>query len=168
MKKIMSLVLMLASVFGMVACAVVPVYDSADLVAILKENGYTVEEKFTEDQNGITGYYYAHKNDKSDELYYIYCEDFKSSKSIYDYISSRQKARVASLKMDIEQIEFALYKSEGVSAEEKGKYYQRYVEQTEKLEFVENYTCGRGLNVVWYGTKKAVLDIKGITDKLGR
>ena len=84
----------------------------------------------------------------------------KSANSIYEYIRSKQKAKIAEIKMKIDTVEYALYKSEGISAAEKGDYYRQYVELTETLEEIENYTCGRGLKLVWYGTKKAVSDIK--------
>ena len=168
MKRIIALILMLSCVLTVASCAVVPLYDSSDLVVILKENGYTVKETFKNVREGVVGYVYAHRIRTGDELYYIYCEDFASANSIYDYVNSKQKTHIAEIKMEIDQIEYALYKTEGLSAEEKGRYYQRLIEKQEELEEVKNYTCGRGLNVVWYGTKQAVLDIKGITDKLGK
>ena len=68
----------------------------------------------------------------------------------------KQKAKIAELKMEIEKIEYALYKSEGVSAAEKGDYYEQYILKTEELKKVQNFTCGHVMNVVWYGTKPAI------------
>lgn len=51
---------------------------------------------------------------------------------------------------------------------EQDRYYQKLVEKRQELQEVKNYTCGRGPNVVLYGRKLALLDIKGIADKLGK
>ena len=111
-------------------------------------------------QEGIVGYIYGHNEETDDEIYYIYCENFFSARSVYNYVDSKQKARKAEIKMEIEKVEYALYKSEGISAAEKGDYYEKYVELTEELAEVEAYSCGYSGNVVWYGTKQAVSDIK--------
>lgn len=160
MKKIIALILLLSCAFSMASCSLVPVHDSEDLVLILEECGYKVTDVDEEVQEGIVGYIYGYNSETKDEIYYIYCENIMSAKRIYDYASSKQKAKIAELKMEIEKIEYALYKSEGISAAEKGDYYEKYVEKTEELEEVENYSYGHGFNVVWYGTKQAVADIK--------
>ena len=160
MKRIIAFLLLVACAFSMASCALVPVYDSKDLISILEDAGYRITDVDEEVQEGIVGYIYGYNEETKDEIYYIYCDNIMSAKRIYDYASSKQKAKIAEIKMDIEMIEFALYKSEGISAAEKGNYYEKYVKKTEALEEVENYTCGHGLNVVWYGTKKAVSDIK--------
>ena len=161
MRKIVALFMLLVCVFSVSSCAVVPAYDSNELIDILESNGYKVEKDVTEKvQEGIAGYIYATNEESGDELYYIYCDNIRSAKSIYDYVNSKQKAKIAELKMEIEKIEYALYKAEDVSAAEKGDYYEQYVLKTEELEKVQNFTCGHGLNVVWYGTKSAVMTIR--------
>ncbi len=158
--KIIALLLILVSAFSIMSCAIVPMYDSVDLIVMLKAAGYELTDVNEEVQEGIVGYVYGVREETDDEIFYIYCENSKSAKSIYNYINSRQKAKVAELKMQIEKVEYALYKSEGISAAEKGDYYERFVELSEDLEEVENYSCGHGFNVVWYGTQQAVLDIR--------
>ena len=160
MKRIVALLLLVACVFSLASCAVLPIYNSTDVIYILKNAGYTITDVDESVQEGIIGYIYGNNSETGDEIYYIYCENLKSANSIYEYISSKQKAKIAEIKMKIDTVEYALYKSEGISAAEKGDYYRQYVELTEALEEIENYTCGRGFNLVWYGTKKAVSDIK--------
>ena len=161
MRKIVALFMLLVCVFSVSSCAVVPAYDSGELIEILENAGYKVEKDVTEEvQEGIVGYVYATNEETEDELYYIYCKNIKSARSIYNYVNSKQKAKIAELKMEIEKIEYALYKSEGVSAAEKGDYYEQYVLNSEELEKVQKLTCGHGLNVVWYGTKSAVMTIR--------
>lgn len=159
-KKIIAMLLLVACAFSTVSCAIVPAYDSTDLLAILDAKGYSITDVNEEVQEGIVGYIYAVNPETGDEIYYVYCEDFETSRSIYNYISSNHRAKVAEIKMEIEKIEYALYKAEGVTAAEKGDYYERYVEKTEELAEVEKYVCARAINVVWYGTKQAVADIK--------
>ena len=62
--------------------------------------------------------------------------------------------------MKIEEVEYMLYKAEGVTAAEKGDYYEEFVKLDEELKEVEKYGCGRGFNVVWYGTKQAIMDLR--------
>ena len=61
--------------------------------------------------------------------------------------------------MNIERIEKIL-NSENVTPAEKGDYYEEYVIYKEELQEVQRYDCGKGFNVVWYGTKQAILDIR--------
>ena len=164
MKKIIAMLLLVACAFSTVSCAIVPAYNSDELLAILEDKGYSVTDVDVETNEGVVGYIYAVKAETGDEIYYIYCEDFASSRSLYNYIDSLQRAKIAEIKMEIEKIEYALYKAEGVTAAEKGDYYERYVMKTEELAEVERYVCARAVNVVWYGTKQAVADIKNGTD----
>ena len=159
-RKISAFILLLACVFSVTSCAILPVYDGDDLIAILKDNGYEIDEIYENVQEGITGYIHGFNAETGDEIYYIYCENIRSGKSVYDYVNSKQKARIAELKMEIEKIEYALYKAEDVSAAEKGDYYEQYILKTEELEDVQNFTCGHAMNVVWYGTKSAVKIIR--------
>ena len=156
MKKIIALLMLLICAFSVTSCAVLPAYNSSDLVTILINSGYVVDDIDEKVQEGITGYIHGFNAETGDELYYIYCENVKSAKSVYDYVNSKQKAKIAELKMEIEKIEYALYKSEGVSAAEKGDYYEQYILKTEELKKVQNFTCGHVMNVVWYGTKPAI------------
>ena len=136
-------------------------YDGNELYARLIECGYEVEEIESTAQEGMLGYYYAERRDTGDSIYYMYFEDTKAAKAMYDYVKSSYKAEVAELELEIEKVEYALYKSEDVSAAKKGKYYEKYVELTEELEELKNITHGQSFNIVWYGTKQAVDDIKG-------
>ena len=160
MKKIISLLMIFVLVFSMASCALVPAYDSDVLVDILENNGYATNDVDEEVQEGITGYIYAYKEETGDEIYYIYCENVNTARTVYSYINSKRTAKINEIKMEIEKIEYALYKSEGVSAAEKGNYYEQLVLRTEELEEVQNYSCGHGLNIVWYGTKQAIRDIR--------
>ena len=159
-KRIIALILLVSTLFTLTSCAFVPVYNSPELVVVLEKYGYDITDVDEEVQEGIVGYLYGSKKSTGDEIYYIYCEDISSARSVYNYIKTTQKAKIAAIKMEIDKVEYALYKSEGVSASEKGDYYERYVELTEELESIESYTCGHGLNLVWYGTKQAVADIR--------
>lgn len=159
-KRIVTFILSLICVFSISSCAVIPAYDSTDLVEILVDEGYEVENIDEKVYEGITGYIHGANESTGDEIYYIYCENIRSAKSVYDYVNSQQKARIAELKMEIEKIDYALNKSEGISAAEKGDYYEQYVIKTEELEEVQSFTCGHALNVVWYGTKSAVMTIR--------
>lgn len=160
-KRLISLFLLLAIALSVTSCAIVPVYDGLELEAIWTKNGYTYKRNDPSSMNeGILGYYYAYNPSADDEIYYIFCDDIFSTHSIYDYIDSSRKAKIAALKMEIDQIEYALYKAEDVSPSEKGRYYEKYVIKTEELAKIQNYDCGRGLNVVWYGTKQAIADLR--------
>ncbi len=160
MKKIVALIMLLICVFSVSSCAVVPAYNSPDLKGILEENGYEFKDEDFENEDGVTGCIYAVKESTGDELYYIYFDNFRSAKTMYNYINNKKKAEIAELKMEIERLEYSLYKAEGVTAAEKGDYYEQYIIKTEELESVQNYTVGRGFNVVWYGTNQAILDIR--------
>lgn len=159
-KKLVALILLLSCVFSFASCSMLPIYNSPELTRILRDKGYEITDVDEEVQEGIVGYIYGYNEETDDEIYYIYCENFKSAKSIYDYISSKQKAKVAEIKMEIDKVEYALYKSEGMSASELGDYYERYIELSEELKEAEKYTSGRGFNLVWYGTKQAIADIQ--------
>ena len=167
MKKIVALVLILASVLAISSChkKILPAYNSDKLITILEAHGYEIMEDVEEEQvkEGVTGYIYAVNLETGDEIYYIYCENVSSTNSLYDYIDSKQKAKISELKMEIDKIEYALYKAEDVSAAEKGDYYEQFILKSEALEEAKKYGCGRGLNVVWYGTKQAIKDIKDFT-----
>ena len=149
-----------ACIFSLSSCAIVPVYDSIELAPMLEEAGYKVDIVMEEVQEGISGYVHAENRSTGDELYYIYCDNMTAARSVYVYIKSKNQARAAELQLEIDKIEHALYKSEGISAKEKGEYYEKLVERTEELEEVQNYKYGHALNIVWYGTKQAVSDIK--------
>ena len=157
MKKIISLILALVCLMSLSSCAIVPVYDSVDLIKILENNGYEIEDVNEPDHKGVVGYIYAHKVD--DELYYIYCKDFATTKAIYKYIKSDLDIKIADLKAQIKEAEWKLEHSDA-SATEKGVYYAEHILLKEELAEVQNYGCGRGINVVWYGTKQAIKDIK--------
>lgn len=160
MKRIVSLLLLLICVFNISSCAIVPVYNSPELKMILNAQGYTVEDVDLKNDDGVIGYVYASKRDTGDKLYYIYFDNMTSAKSMFDYINNKQKAKISELKMHIEKLEYALYKADDVTAAEKGDYYEQYILLTEELEKVKNYTVGRGFNVVWYGTKQAIADLR--------
>ena len=161
MKKILVLLLTVSLAFSLASCAIFPAYDANNLVSILKSNGYEIlEDVNSEVQDGMTGYIYAYNFDTKDEIYYMYFKNFNSANSMYNYINNKQKAKISELKMENNKLENLLYKSEGISAAEKGDYYEQYILNKEALEEAENYECGHGVNVVWYGTKKAVLDIR--------
>ena len=157
MKKIISLILALVCLMSLSSCAIVPVYDSVDLIKILENNGYEIEDVNEPDHKGVVGYIYAHKAD--DELYYIYCKDFATTKAIYKYIKGNIDIKTSDLKTQIKEVELKLEYS-GASASDKGKYYEEYILLTEELAEVQNYGCGHGLNVVWFGTKQAINDIR--------
>ena len=159
-KKIVALILILTCVFSIASCNRIPAHDSDSLEEILTSCGYAFVYEHSDAREGMTGYYYAEKAETGDYLYYIYCKNIESANSIYEYEKSKNKAKIAELELEIDKVENVLYKSEGVSAEEKGKYYQKYVELSEALEVVKNYKCGRYMNVVWHGTKQAISDIK--------
>lgn len=146
--------------FNLSSCIFVPAYDATDLIEILEANGYKITDVEEDTHEGVVGYIYGYRSETGDEIYYLYCKDFASANSIHDYLSSKQKADIAEIKMKIERVEYMLYKAEGVSAAEKGDYYEEYVELKEELAGIERYGCGRGFNVVWYGTDNAILDIK--------
>ena len=152
--------MLLVCIFSISSCAVVPAYHALDLIAILEAREYEITDVNHEVQEGITGYIYGSREDSNDEIYYIYCKNLRSAKSVYDYVNSRHKARIAELKMEIDKIEYVLHKSEGVSAAEKGDYYERLVINSEELEKIQSYSCGHGFNVVWYGTKQAIMDLR--------
>lgn len=160
MKRTIALLLLVVTVFTISSCAIVPAYNYSDLEIILVDKGYTLSDKEGNAREGITGYVYGSRIETGDEIYYIYCESFGSAQSIYSYINNQRKAKISEIKMEIERVEYALNKSEGVSAAEKGDYYEEYVNLQEKLDEAERYSCGRGFNVVWYGTKQAITDIR--------
>ena len=160
MKKLIALVFIISVILSLASCAVVPAYNASKLIPILKSNGYELTEVNSEVQDGVVGYFYAYNPDTKDELYYIYCKNFHSANSMYNYINSKQKAKVAELKMEIDRLENLLYKSEGISAAEKGDYYEEYILKTEELDKAKKYDCGYGVNIVWYGTKQAIRDIR--------
>ncbi len=159
MKKILSIILILTCLFSLSSCAVVPAYDSDELEKILESNGYDHTINWQVDHEGVVGYVYGFKEKTGDEIYYIYCEGFSSANSIFRYLKSKRNAEISELKMEIEEIEFVL-NSDDVSATDKGKCYAEYVILKEQLEEVQGYNCGRGYNVVWYGTKQALIDIR--------
>lgn len=159
-KKLLALVVLLTCVFSITSCAVFPAYHGDDLTAILEDLGYEVEEVTGITEEGISGCIYAKNPETGDELYYIYCEDFSSARSIRRYVNSQKKAKIAEIKMKMKKIEYKLYKDENVTAAEKGVYYEKYVLLKEELKEVRNYGCGRAVNVVWYGTNQAILDLR--------
>ena len=157
MKKIVSLILFFVCLFSLSSCAIIPAYDGVDLERILINNGYEIEDVNDTEHTGVAGYIYAHKAD--DELYYIYCKDFATTKAIYKYIKGNLDIKASDLTTQIKDIELKLEYSDA-SASEKGKYYEEYILLTEELAEVQNYGCGHGLNVVWFGTRQAIKDIR--------
>ena len=160
MKKLICIALIVACLLSLSSCIFVPAYHYEDLEVILEEKEYEISDLDENLREGVVRAIHAVNYDTGDEIYYIYCEKFGSAKSIYDYINSKQKAEIAEIKMKIEEVEYMLYKAEGVSAAEKGDYYEEYVKLDEELKAVEKYGCGRGFNVVWYGTKQAIMDLR--------
>ena len=160
MKRIVSLLLITACVLSLASCAIIPAYDGTELVGILYDHGYEITDVDETVEEGVVGYIHGKKAETGDEIYYIYCENYSVTKSLYNYIDIKQKARIAELKYNIERVEYALYDSKDVTAEQKGDYYELYVNLTEELRAAESYKCGRGINIVWYGTKQAVSDVK--------
>ena len=159
-KQFVACLLLVACILSLTSCFLVPMYNSPELIEMLENKGYAITDVDEEAQEGIVGYIYGYNEETEDEIYYIYCENIFSASSVYNYVHSKQKAKKAEIKMEIEKVEYALYKAEGISAAEKGDYYERYVELTEELDEIERYSCGYSGNVVWYGTKQAVSDIK--------
>lgn len=161
MKKILSILLVFAFLFSLSSCVLVPSYSGNELLKILESRGYeyTVELDLETDHQGVIGYVYGFKEETGDEIYYIYCEGFSSANAIFRYLKSKRNAEISELKMKIEKVQFML-DSDDVSAADKGKYYEEYVILKEQLEEVQGYNCGRGYNVVWYGTKQALIDIR--------
>ena len=160
MKKIIALILLLACALSMASCAAIQVYDSIDLLVVLQNYGYETKDVEETLEEGIAGYIYGYNSETEDEIYYIYCDTLEMAKKVYDYISTAKAAEKAELEFEIAKIEYALYSSENVNAEEKGQYYENYVKRGEELKKLEDYKCGYKLNVVWYGTKQAIADIK--------
>lgn len=160
MKKIISLLLLFACALGMASCSLVSAYDSSELISVLENKGYEITDVDQTLQEGIVGHIYASKADTGDELYYVYCSDVDTATSLYEYVKAAHKVRMAELNLEIEKIEYALNKAEGLSVAEKGDYYEKYVVKTEELELVSSYTYGRAVNIVWYGTKDAIKDIR--------
>ena len=163
-KKITALILLFVCIFSISSCKkIVPAYNAEELETVLENQGYEIVKDVEEVvKEGVTGYLYAVNQETDDEIYYIYCEDASSARSLYNYIKSKQEAKIAELKMEIDRINFAL-DAEEVSAAEKGDYYERLILRSEELEEVENYGIGRGVNIVWFGTKQAIKDIKNFT-----
>lgn len=159
MKKILSIILVLICLVNLSSCFLIPAYDNNELVKILNANGYEYSTNWESDHNGVIGYIHGSKEETDDEIYYIYCEGFSSANTIYNYLKSKQNADVSELKMEIESIELVL-DSDDVSPADKGRYYEEYVILKDQLEDVQRFGCGRGLNIVWYGTKQAILDIR--------
>ena len=159
-KKLIALLLLVTCSFCITSCAVVPAYDASELIPILDRKGYDVEMINEVSEEGISVYLYANNPETGEKLFYIYCEDIRSAQSIYRYINSQRKAKIAEIKMEIEKVEYSLYKGENSTAAQKGDYYEKYLLLKEQLDEVQNYGCGRGLNVVWYGTKQAIMDIR--------
>ena len=167
MKKIVSLILLFVCLFSLSSCAIIPAYDGVDLERILINNGYEIEDVndtehtgvagYITEHTGVAGYIYASNGDE--ELYYIYCKDFATTKAIYKYIKGNIDIKTSDLKTQIKEVELKLEYS-GASASDKGKYYEEYILLTEELAEVQNYGCGHGLNVVWFGTKQAIKDIR--------
>ena len=157
MKKILSIILIVVCLFSLSSCAIIPAYDGDELKRILETNGYEIEEGYDVDHQGVEGYIYAHKAD--DELYYIYCKDFATTRAIHKYIKGDLDIKIADLKIQIKEVEWKLEYSDA-SAVEKGVYYSEYILLKEELAEVQKYGYGRGINVVWYGTKQAIKDIR--------
>lgn len=172
-KKILSILLILVCILSLASCdkeslrkssKMLFVYDGEDLAPRLRQCGYEVEVIESTAQEGLVGYIYAERPDTEDVLYYMYFVDVNSAKSMHEYIKNLYKAKISEKEFEIDKIEYVLYKSEGVSAEEKGKYYQRFIELSEELEEIKSITYGQSINIVWYGTKQAVNDMKGKTE----
>ena len=148
--RIIAFILLVSCLFALTSCSVLPVYNSPELVAVLERYNYEITDVDEEVQEGIVGYVYGFKESTGDEIYYIYCEDVSSARSVYNYIKTTQKAKIAAIKMEIDKVEYALYKSEGVSASEKGDYYERYVELTEQEKKYTVWSKSKGVQVVGY------------------
>lgn len=157
MKKILSIILIVACLFSLSSCAIIPAYDGDDLKRILRRNGYEIEEKYDVDHQGVAGYIYARNG--SEMLYYIYCNDYFTTKTIYKGTCSELDVWVSELQIEIKEMEAKL-NSPDISASEKGKCYERYLILKDELERAQNFGCGHGINVVWFGTKQAIKDIR--------
>ena len=160
MKKLISIVLIMTCFLFSTSCSLVPAYDYDDVEDILEEKRYEISDIDDGSYEGMNGFIHGVKENTEDEIYYAYFKDISSAKAFYNYVNNKQKAKISELKMEIEKIDYLLHKAEGVTAAEKGKHYEKYVELSEVLDEIERYTCGRALNVVWYGTKQAIMDLR--------
>ena len=159
MKKVVSLLLLLVCIFNLASCAVFPLYEPVDLKVVLILHKYDIKHINLDKEKGIIGYVHGTKKSSGDEIYYIYCENVTAAKAVYEYVKTQHKAKVSGLKLEIEKLEYALYKTEGNTASQQGRYYEQYVEKQEELAKIENYHYGHVVNVVCYGTKQAYKDI---------
>ena len=159
MKKIISLILILACLFSLSACAVVPAYNYGDLVRILEKKGYETSYKGYGDYAGIDGYLYAYNSKTGDELFYIYCNSLSMASTIYKYIKSDRDIEISYLKMEFMQGVYEILFS-NTTASEKGDRFEDVVHAVWDYVEVKEYTCGHALNVVWIGTRQAVRDIR--------
>ena len=159
-KRILALVMILVSLFSLASCALFPVYNSLDLESMLQGYGYIVDTVDGNLNEGITGYVHAYKTDSDDYLYYIYCENLSTANKIYKYFKTQNEAEVAALKMKLERASYALNDATDIDGSKKLNYFEIYLDAQYELEKAENFKCGYFANVVWYGTKQAVADIK--------
>ena len=156
-KRIVAFLLLLVFVFTFSACSLHIINSDYPIVKDeLESNGYTVK-----DYDGVYGsnnVEYMHATNCGDEIYVIYCSSRRVARSIYHYAKKMQKAMIAELEMEIKTLEYAIYKDDSAGSFTKGEYYKEYLEKKEALAKCKEYDFGRLANVVWYGTKQAIID----------
>ena len=159
MKKIIALILILTCLFSLSSCAVVPAYNYVDLVIILEKQGYETSYEGHSEYEGIDGYLYAYNSETGDELYYVYCNSFSMSNTIYEYIKSSREMDISSLKMEFIQNVYAILFGYTTAAE-KGDDFENIVHIVWNYVEIQEYGYGHVANVVWFGTKQAIKDIR--------
>jgi len=157
-KRIAAFLLIFVLVFNFSACSLHVIYSDYPVVrGKLASSGYEIKEYDGTYGRKTVEYMHGTHGD-SDEIYVIYCSSRRVARSIYRYAKRMHKARLAELEMEIKILEYALYKDNSAGSSTKGEYYKEYLEKKEALAKCKEYDFGRVANVVWYGTKQAIID----------
>lgn len=159
-KRIVALILFLVCIFSLAACKPKTVDgDYSVVVDKLRESGYSVIDLETPYEYEILSCLHAEAdiNGQHEELYVIYCANASMANKVYEYVKNKYNHEKSELEMEEKILEYA-YKNADINSESKVEHYSHYLEVKEKLKKYDRYSYGRNVNMVWYGTNKAIED----------
>lgn len=159
-KKIIALVLLLACIVSLSACASKTIEgDYADVKKRLQQSGYNVIDLETPYEYEILSCMHAFMDvdGKIEEVYVIYCSTATMANKVYEYVENKYNYEKSELEMKEKILKYA-YNTADIGSESKVEHYSNYLEVKEQLKRYDRYSFGRNVNMVWYGTKQAIAD----------
>ena len=162
LKKLLILMLALACVVGLVACAPAPEKDLEDAKDNLEDADYDVAYSDDDDsQAGTVEYLYA-ENEDGDSITIVRFEKASTAKLYYKARQAERESELSYYKDNLKLYKHMLKNYSDDMDSETEEQLEERIEEYEKYidEFDDENVLGRSGKVVWFGTKQAIKDSK--------